>query len=192
MTAAMEKVTTNYLEGEQRICDSWANYIRSREMTLQEATDFVGAALTSEEICAHLLLTNNGALEGLSTTPRTTDQADFAVSYADLNVLDNWMDGAIESAQMLNITRAYTNQTNGVQSIAFYNTIKVIEGSALLLRVVPVSMLEGKWVFPTDEYQNTEISTIDADGNYIIKSRSLKNASFYEFYKSSRVVDYST
>ena len=31
----MEKVTENYLEGEQRICDVWAHYINSRDMTIK-------------------------------------------------------------------------------------------------------------------------------------------------------------
>ncbi len=79
MTAAMEKVTTNYLEGEQRICDSWANYIGSREMTLQEATDFVGASLAGEDICAHLLLTGRDSLEGLAITRQMVELMDGTI-----------------------------------------------------------------------------------------------------------------
>ena len=30
----MEKVTENYLEGEQQICDVWARYINSEHMTM--------------------------------------------------------------------------------------------------------------------------------------------------------------
>ena len=33
-TGAMERVTGNYLEGEQGICDNWAQYINSREMLI--------------------------------------------------------------------------------------------------------------------------------------------------------------
>ena len=33
-TVAMERVTENYLQGEQAICDNWARYINSRDMTL--------------------------------------------------------------------------------------------------------------------------------------------------------------
>ena len=36
-TIAMERVTENYLEGEQRICDVWARYINSRNMTIDES-----------------------------------------------------------------------------------------------------------------------------------------------------------
>ena len=40
----MGHVTDNYLEGEQRICDVWAQYINSRSMTMDEA-----AAIPMEE-----------------------------------------------------------------------------------------------------------------------------------------------
>ena len=36
-TIAMERVTGNYLEGEQGICDNWAQYINSQDLTLEEA-----------------------------------------------------------------------------------------------------------------------------------------------------------
>ena len=37
----MEHVTENYLEGEQRICDVWARYINSKDMTIEEAVSFI-------------------------------------------------------------------------------------------------------------------------------------------------------
>ena len=33
MTVAMESVTTNYLIGEQQVCNSWAHYINAGSMT---------------------------------------------------------------------------------------------------------------------------------------------------------------
>ncbi len=40
-TVTMEQVTENYLEGEQRVCDVWAQYINSRTMTMEEAVGFI-------------------------------------------------------------------------------------------------------------------------------------------------------
>ncbi|MBR3244686.1 MAG: hypothetical protein IKF90_18680, partial [Parasporobacterium sp.] len=40
-TVTMERVTENYLEGEQRICDVWARYISSKTMTIEEAADYI-------------------------------------------------------------------------------------------------------------------------------------------------------
>ena len=34
ITVAMERVTENYLEGEQRLCDVWTRYINSKTMTI--------------------------------------------------------------------------------------------------------------------------------------------------------------
>ena len=42
-TIAMERVTGNYLEGEQGICDNWAQYINSGDLTLEEAAAYVRA-----------------------------------------------------------------------------------------------------------------------------------------------------
>ena len=51
-------------------------------------------------------------------------------------------------------------------------------------------MLEQKWSFPSAEYDTAEISVFDSDGSYIIKSRSVKNSNFFEFYKSYNMDDY--
>ena len=47
-TVTMERVTENYLEGEQRICDVWASYINSRTMTMEEAVDYSTAAIPAD------------------------------------------------------------------------------------------------------------------------------------------------
>jgi len=194
MTVAMERVTTIYLEGEKRLCDSWARYINSREMTLEEAVDFVHHSLVRSESTAHILLMDGDeALTGLSTAPKASDPDDYSVSYADLDVLDDWDSDAAASDQVMNITRAYTNPSNGTQSIAFYNAITLAgeDGPrpALLLRVAPLSVLEREWVFPIDTYASAEISMIDSEGSYIIKSPSMKSSGFFEFYKSYNDTD---
>ena len=95
----------------------------------------------------------------------------------------------------INISRAYTNPVNGEQSLAFCNFITLHDPEtgdsrdAVLLRVLPISELEQKWVFPQEEFENAELSIIDADGDYIIKGHSYKNSSFFEFYKSYNVID---
>ena len=61
--------------------------------------------------------------------------------------------------------------------------------NAILLRVLPLSELEQKWVFPQEEFENAEPSIIDADGDYIIKGHSFKNSSFFEFYRSYNATD---
>ncbi len=191
-TVTMERVTENYLEGEQRICDVWAHYINSKPMTMEEAADYIRSSHVIENTSAHLVSTDT--LEGLSTRPKQGTDNDYTVSYKRIDLLDNvdWID---EIGKSINITRAYTNPMNGEQSLAFCNSIvlydpeKESSETAVLLRVIPISELEQKWVFPQTELVNAELSVIDADGDYILKGYSFKNASFFEFYKSYNSTD---
>ena len=178
----MESVTENYLEGEQQICDVWAHFINSQNMTMEEAAAFIRASHVLPNASAHLISLDT--LTGLSTRP----------TYQQIALLQNvgWID---EIGTSINITRAYTNPMNGEQSLAFCNSVRLYKPerdtfeTAVLLRVIPISVLEQKWVFPQAELVNAELSMIDANGNYILKGYSFKNASFFEFYKSYNPTD---
>ena len=81
-TIAMERVTGNYLEGEQGICDNWAQYIDSRDLTLEEAAEYVRATLAKTTTSAHLI--DMETLTGYSTRPRPNTEDDYEVSYQRL------------------------------------------------------------------------------------------------------------
>ena len=189
-TVTMEQVTANYLEGEQRICDVWAQYINSRKMTVKEATDYIRASHVLKNTSAHVVMLDT--LTGLSTRPKLGTSDDYAVSYERLNLLNDvkWVN---EIGKSINITRAYTNPMNGEQSLAFCNRISLYENGAekqaVVLRVVPISELEQKWVFPQTELVDAELSMIDTNGDYILKGYGFKNSSFFEFYKSYNSTD---
>ena len=191
-TVTMERVTENYLEGEQRICDIWAHYINSKSMTMEEAAGYIRSSHVLDNTSAHLI--SPDTLTGLSTRPKQGTTDDYAVSYKRVDLLNNvdWID---EIGKSINITRAYTNPMNGEQVLAFCNMVKLYdpEGKtsepAVLLRVIPISTLEQKWVFPQTELVNAELSMIDANGDYILKGDSFKNSSFFEFYKSYNSTD---
>ena len=195
ITVTMEQVTQNYLEGEQRICDVWANYINNKHMTMEEAVEYIRTSHVLVNTSAHLI--SSDTLTGLSTRPKQGSTDDYAVSYKRVDVLDNmeWVD---EIGKSINITRAYTNPMNGEQSLAFCNMVTLYDPengtseTAVLLRVIPISELEQKWVFPQTELVNAELSMIDSDGNYILKGYSFKNSSFFEFYKSYNSTDPKT
>ena len=186
-TIAMERVTENYLEGEQRICDVWARYINSRNMTIEEAISFIRISHVLPNASAHIVFLDS--LSGLSSKARQDAPDDYSVSYARVSLLEDvrWIS---DIGSSINISRAYTNPVNGEQSLAFCNLITLydpdtdVPKDAILLRVLPISELEQKWIFPREEYENAELSMIDADGNYIIKDHSFKNSNFFEFYRS--------
>ena len=186
-TIAMKRVTENYLEGEQRICDVWARYINSRDMTIEEAVSFIRISHVLPYASAHIVFLDS--LSGLSSKARQDAPDDYSVSYARVSLLEDvrWIS---DIGSSINISRAYTNPVNGEQSLAFCNIITLYDPDtdvlkdAILLRVLPISELEQKWIFPQEEYENAELSMIDADGNYIIKDHSFKNSNFFEFYRS--------
>ncbi len=191
-TITMEHVTENYLEGEQRICDVWARYIDKNEMTIEEAISFIRLSHVLPNTSAHIVYQDT--LSGLSTRARRDSSDEYAVSYERVDLLNDvaWIS---DIGASINISRSYTNPINGEQSIAFCNFITLIDPEngnprkAILLRVLPVSELEQKWVFPQEEYESIELSMIDANGDYIIKGHSFKNSSFFEFYKSYNTID---
>lgn len=184
-TVTMEHVTENYLEGEQRICDVWAHYINSENMSMEEAISFIRVSHVLPNASAHIVYKDT--LEGLSTKPEKGTEDAYNVSYKNLDLLSDtsWIS---EIGQSINITRAFTNRYNGEQSIAFCNFVTLQESGspreAILLRLLPVSELKSKWVFTKEEYETAELSIIDSDGDYIIKGNSFKNSSFFEFYMS--------
>ena len=186
-TVTMEKVTQNYLEGEQRICDVWARYINNQTMTIEEATEYIRSSHVLANTSAHLVFLDS--LTGLSTRSRQGTADDYEVSYERVDVLKN-MDWENEIGNSIKITRAYTNPMNGEQSLAFCNTITLYDPEseasrdAILMRIIPIAELEQKWVFPQSELVNAELSMIDADGDYILKGPNFKNSNFFEFYKS--------
>ena len=191
-TITMERVTENYLEGEQRICDVWARYINSQNMTMEEAASFIRISHVLPNASAHIVYLDT--LSGITTKARRDAPDDYSVSYVRMGLLNDvsWISDIGES---INISRAYTNPVNGEQSLAFCNIITLRNSEtgdlqdAVLLRVLPISELEQKWIFPQEEYENAELSMIDADGNYIIKDHSFKNSNFFEFYRSYNTVD---
>ena len=177
---------------EQRICDVWARYINGSKMTMKEAAEYIRASHVLADTSAHVISLDN--LNGLSTRPKLGTADEYDVSYDRLNLINdaNWVH---EIGASINITRAYTNPMNGEQSLAFCNKVSLYDPesgaqkAAVLLRVIPISELEKKWVFPQTELVNAELSMIDSNGDYIIKGYSFKNSSFFEFYKSYNPTD---
>ena len=194
-TVALEHVTENYLEGEQRICDVWAHYISkykydtsAQMMTMDDAIGFIRVSHVLPTASAHIVYKDT--LRGLSTRKNINTEDDYTVSYAGMGLLENtsWIHATI--GESINISRSYTNPVNGEQSIAFCNFVTLKDPGtgnpkdAILLRILPVSELRTKWVFPQEEFKTAELSIIDTNGDYIIKGNNFKNSNFFQFYES--------
>ena len=183
LTIAMERVTDNYLEHEQRICDSWASFLSAGNMSFDEAAARLKTVRTQTAVTIHMIYVDS--MRGISTEANSSAPTDFSVSYAGLDLFKP-MGEMGETGEAVNITPAYRNPINGVNCIAFYDTLDLAESGgarqALLLRVVPVSVLGERWLFPTEEYKDAEISLIDRDGNYVMKGNSFHGDNFFEYY----------
>ena len=193
-TITMEHVTENYLEGEQRVCDVWAHYINSDDsMTMEDAASFIRISHVLPNASAHIVYADT--LAGLSTRPKPNNPDDYTVSYNGYDFLadTSWIEAIGTS---INISRSYTNPVNGEDSIAFCNFVTLHDGTdlrkAILLRVMPVDELTKTWAFPQEEFQNSELSIIDSDGDYIIKGHAYRNSNFFEFYRYYNKVDSAT
>ena len=187
MSIGMEQVTTNYLEGEQRLCDSWAACINSRKMNMTEAMDYLNVAQRLPNISAHII--NLDTFSGYSNKPKIDAPQDYNVSYKEIDIFSS-LNELLGQQDQVRVTRSYTNPMNGIQSIAFCDLLELRDDDsqttqkAILMRVIPVEVLSSKWVFPSEKYSDAQISIIDREGNYIIKGKSFKNSNFFEFYKS--------
>ena len=207
MSIGMEQVTTNYLEGEQRLCDSWAACINRRKMNMSEAMSYLKVAQRIQNISAHIIRLDS--FTGYSNKPKIDNPNEFTVSYQEIDIFSS-LNELLGQQEQVRVTRSYTNPMNGIQSIAFCDLLELrvdeedsvgktntaaSETStsksksshfekAVLMRVIPVELLASKWVFPSEKYSDAQISMIDSEGNYIIKGKSFKNSNFFEFYKS--------
>ena len=181
----MNNMTENYLKSEQDICDNWANYINSKELTIDEALEFTSVSKKIVSASAHIIYKDS--LKGLSTSPSIRDSNDYSVSYKEISLFDN-IDWISDKTDSINVSRAYTNPINAKQSMALCRSIKLIDSGELkdayLLRVIPVSIITDKWLLTQEGVDKIELSLIDTSGNYIIRDTAYKNSNFFEFYKS--------
>ena len=193
MTVALEQVTANYLNAEQHLCDVWANYINASPMTMKEAVRFVRSVHIRPEVSGHIIYADDGSLSGLSTRSRSNQPGSNAVDYQKLDLFPD-LEDLDASTDSLHITRPYISPVTSVQSIAFFDPVRLVDESgadrsALLLRVIPLSMVERQWVFPQESYENAEFALIDADGNYVIKGGSFQRENFYAYYAAFNEAD---
>ena len=87
MTMGLERVTTYYLEGEQRLCNSWARYISLNNLTMEQAIDYLNEVQVINSNSAHIIMLDT--LEGLSNRPHTENPDDYSVSYKSIDILSS-------------------------------------------------------------------------------------------------------
>ena len=193
LTDNMGRVADNYLTREQLICNTWASFISTGDMSLEEASARLKRISVRTGVMIHLLYTDEGSPHGYSTQGNDDPHPTHMVSYDGLDLFKP--QDEIIAGGPPNVTQVYINPINGEESIAFYQNVTLFENGerrkALVLRVVPISQLREVWLFPLEEDTPAEIFLIDRDGSYIytVEEGSPKGDNFYEFYKSYNETD---
>ncbi|MBQ9009093.1 MAG: response regulator [Clostridia bacterium] len=186
-TIAMQHVMANFHRGQQRLCNSWANYINEEHMTIDEAMEYLREAEPENEM-TQIVFLDDGMYSGYSTEAVDKTSRNFTVSYAHMSVIQSLsLDPYIDTT--VNMTRNYANPINGVMSVAFYHPVRIAtherdsSRSAVLLRLITLDRLNQEWQFLSDRYRESEIALTDNEGNFITKGASFKGTSFIEFYR---------
>ncbi len=194
--SSMRQVAYGYLHTEQTFCDNWATYIniRSSEMTMEIATDFVLNVNTDRRITSYIV--DYDTLEG------------YAIDYdsiqkTDLKGSEDKLRSAFEKARTchmenshLHITSPFKDRITGVTSVGFCHNLKLLddngkEKDAVLVRVMPVSELQGQWPFPTG-YDNAKLALIDGNGEFIVKFDGVKQTGFFDYISTYNDMDDET
>ena len=183
MVESVKQVSENYIKAEKGYVNNWARYISSQNMTAEQALSYVRITNTQTDRTAHLV-----DMEDMSARSAETE---WVHCYSDL-LKDDTEYNKTFLKKMEKIFNADDNSIfilgkydagQTVISVGSRVTIRENDGSDkdyLLLRLIPVEYLEKTWVFPT-EFPTAEISFINSDGRYIVKSPSLRSENFFEF-----------
>ena len=182
--ASLVSMTQNYLLGESHLCRSWSRYLNSNVQTMDAAVEFVKQSISDTDVMGHIIY--KSTLTGKSTKASSVDETNYNVSYSSISNED-----FPQAKEGVRLSPSYINPTNGSQSIAFYNDIKLIDPEdpskqvdAYLLRVVLINNFRQRWTFPSGSFEHLQVTITDRKGNYIISGKSFKNSNFFEFYKS--------
>ncbi len=193
---SMGQVAYGYLHTEQTFCDNWATYIniRSDEMTMKTAVDFALNVNTDRRILSYIL--DYDTLEGYVV--------DFD-SFDEINCkgIEDKVGEAFEKAKTchmenshLHITSPFEDPYSGVLSVGFCHNLKLLgengsEESAVLVRVIPVSELQGQWPFPTG-YEQAKLALIDGEGEFIVKFDGVEQENFFDYINNNNDMDDET
>ena len=184
-TTILEEIASNYLEDSQSAADRWANLINESGLSMEEAIVMLGQLTSGEAASAQLIWADT--LTGLSVEGKASDPDDHAVDYSKDSF--SAIFSGLSGDSGLKITRRYDDPQTGANVVAFCSNVSLINDSgsqqdALLLYVVPVSLLNERWTFPTEYGDEADVALIDDNGEYVIKPDSMKNESFFSYVYS--------
>ena len=183
-TIILEEIASNYLEDSQKVCDLWASYLKDNPMSMEEAVSYLKQASVSEDTSAQIIWKED--MTGLASDGKAANPSDNSLDYSKDKLKVLFED--LGTDKEINITPRYSDPLTGAYVVAFYNEVTLYEEGqtkeAILLYVVPVSLLEEHWTFPTEYGDEEAVALIDQDGSYVIKPSNMKNEDFFSYIYS--------
>jgi len=179
---SLDQTSNAFMMNNQNSVNDWAHYINSKQFSVQEALAFLNELSTSQISMIHLIKMET--LKGFSTVSDMF--GDNTIDYSDLSDLFTEEKSQDHFGKTINISNMYTNPTNGLPSISFSQIVWLWEDdkpvSYYLLRVNSREYVKQTWTLPL-QFQKAEISLIKRNGDYIIRSNSLKSSNFWEYMR---------
>ena len=181
-TEIISGIADNYLSDTEDFCDVWASYINANKFTIEEAIEYLENVRALSSVYAQIIWTDD--YTGLSREAYLYDDDNYFVDYSGLTSLFSaWQD----KNEIYN-TPCFTNPVTGSYGIAFCKQIFLLDENnelkeAILMRIVPNSYMETRWLFPS-KYVGASVAIIDRDGRYILKPDTMKNEDFLSFLYS--------
>ncbi|WP_432628619.1 hybrid sensor histidine kinase/response regulator [Brotaphodocola sp.] len=195
---SMKQLSESYLYTEKGYVDDWAQYITHKNMTMDEAIEYLRTANTQKDRYAHIVdmddmsarstYLKNGS--DVITAYQAFREGTYNANKTALRKMEKMFTSTGDEVLILGKYRVGETQQS-VISVGTKVEIKIGKARRkpyLLLRVIPVDYLQRAWVFPT-EYPSAEISIITSDGEYVVQSASMKSRSFLDYIRGYNFQD---
>lgn len=195
---AMKQVSRNYLEMERGYAKDWSKYIEAKDLTLNEALEYINEANNQEDRYAHIV--DMDTYEAYSTHIHSAGNT--ISCYKNFNEVDNTTNRIF----IANMKKMFTSDKDEMNVLGKYrinesqiNVISVgtrvrlrLEGNRhkeyLLLRIIPVEAMKKNWVFPV-ALDGAQVGVITKSGSYVVPSNAMKSVSFLEFIRGYNFAD---
>lgn len=192
----MTQLSIRYLDAEKHYVDDWAAYIEKKEMTEEEALEYLRDANSRTDRYAHIV--DMDTFEA-----RTADKRDDGEDTVDVYREFSLSDQRTRVQFIENMRRIFSGQSGVLGKYRIRETqttvigvgesveLKQADGTKkayLLLRAIPVDSMKKNWIFPT-EYASAEIGLITSGCDYVIQSPSMRSENFAEFIRSYNFAD---
>lgn len=180
----MKSISERYMLRELTDAQNWANYISEKQMSLEEALDYIRGASSEGDQEAHFVDMDTFA----AWSTRETDGSNEITNYEEYLHSDSelWQEYAERLRKMFRGKRAllgkYMTRESLRSVISVGVPVTLQDKDYLLLRVVPVEQMKELWLFPTS-YPTAEIGLIANNGDYVIASNSMRSENFMEFVR---------